>query len=139
MQIYKLQKKAIRIIADAKYNASTSNSFKEYKTLPLEQLIQYNKLCFMHLYSNNLLPEAFEGLWPVNWSIQGFAGLRNEYDLYIPYARSENIKRFPFIEFAKCWNNLQNSQDETTVDFRSTPNRLHFKRKLKDYLIDLIT
>jgi hypothetical protein len=53
------QKKAIRIISRAKYRDHTSPLFTMLEILPLEQLILYNRLKFMHNYHFRKRPYLF--------------------------------------------------------------------------------
>ena len=52
-------KKAIRIIANAKYNSHTSPIFKENKLLTLEDIHVSNKLKFFYKLENNTIPPYF--------------------------------------------------------------------------------
>jgi hypothetical protein len=47
-KIRKKQKQAIRIICNATFRAHTAPLFKELKILPLDQLIEYSRIKFMH-------------------------------------------------------------------------------------------
>ena len=58
-KIFKLQKKAIRIINGAKYNSHTESLFKKCKILPLPSLIEYFKIQFMQQYVRGHLPVSF--------------------------------------------------------------------------------
>ena len=54
-----LQKKAIRIITNSKYNAHTEAIFKELNLLKLTDLFKLNKLKFLYKLQNKSLPEYF--------------------------------------------------------------------------------
>ena len=48
--IIKLQKKAIRIVSNSKYNAHCDPIFKEIEILKFEDLVDFFQLCFMHTF-----------------------------------------------------------------------------------------
>ena len=87
-----------------------------------------------------MLPEAFDGFFRVNGDVQGYEGLRNATELHISYARSEQIKKFPFIEYAKCWNAFLNNAEDTDpqFDLTSIGNKVRFNYRLKKYLFDIL-
>ncbi len=58
-QIFKLQKKAIRIVSISKYNAHTESIFKKLKLLKLEDILKLQELKFFFKYSQNKLPHYF--------------------------------------------------------------------------------
>ena len=55
-KLYKLQKKAIRIITGSKYNAHTEPLFKSLGTLKVEDIFQLNILKFYYNHCHNELP-----------------------------------------------------------------------------------
>ena len=59
-RIFKLQKKAIRVITNSKYNAHTSPLFKEQRILTVPDLYEMKLLRFYYRYANNSLPKYFE-------------------------------------------------------------------------------
>ena len=65
-EIVLLQKKAIRIISNAKYNSHTEPLFKSQKILPFYDLYSFLKQLFMYDYINNFLPISFNHVWPTN-------------------------------------------------------------------------
>ena len=58
-----MQKKAIRIISNAPFNAHTEKLFKKHNILPINELAIYSKIMFMYDYLTNRLPNSFEGMW----------------------------------------------------------------------------
>jgi len=62
-QIYKLQKKAVRLIRNSKYNAHTQPIFKKLQILPLPDLISFFRIQFMQKFQFGLLPAAFVDVW----------------------------------------------------------------------------
>ena len=49
-EIFKMQKKAIRIVSGASYNAHTEPLFKKLQVLPLPDLISFTKIQFMQRF-----------------------------------------------------------------------------------------
>ena len=58
-RLYKLQKKAIRTVANAKYNAHTEPLFKLFGFLKLPDILKVNTLKFYYKYVHQLLPDFF--------------------------------------------------------------------------------
>ena len=59
-RIYKLQKKALRIISLSKYNAHTEPIFKKLKLLKTDDILKLNELKFYYKFENNMLPNYFQ-------------------------------------------------------------------------------
>ena len=59
-RLYKIQKKAIRIIANSNFNAHTSPLFKQQNLLNLEDLFAFNVIKFYFKYLHNDLPPFFQ-------------------------------------------------------------------------------
>jgi hypothetical protein len=62
-RIIKLQKKAIRIINTAKYNAHTEPLFKRSKILKFEDLFKYKALQFFFKYKAGTIPKYFRNMF----------------------------------------------------------------------------
>ena len=54
-----LQRKAIRIVARAKFNVHTDNIFKELSILKFDDIVQLNLTLFVHHFKNKQLPISF--------------------------------------------------------------------------------
>ena len=61
--ILKLQKKAVRIITSAKYNAHTEPIFKKLSILKIHDLFSLCQLKFYHHYLYKLLPHHFINMY----------------------------------------------------------------------------
>ena len=59
-RLYKIQKKAIRIITNSKFNAHTSPLFKQQNLLNLEDLFAFNVIKSYFKYLHNDLPPFFQ-------------------------------------------------------------------------------
>ena len=131
--LYKLQKRAIRIITGSKYNAHTEEKFKKLKILPLHQLAEYVKLLFMYDYINGKLPSSFIGVWKRNSEMYNAQRNNRRVDanhFYNPKINFKSIERLPIFHYSNLWNtNCFN--DLLTSD---QPRKM-FIKNLKAYLM----
>jgi hypothetical protein len=125
------QKKAIRIVTRANYRDHTSPLFVQHGILPIESLIHYNRIKFMHSYYFKKLPISFAELWLLNSERNPDRMLRNANDYYIPQPRIELVKRLPLFSFPTTWNS--ESDDKFTASQPTFLKRL--KKKLLDNLL----
>ena len=134
--IFKKQKRAMRSIANVKYNAHTGPIFKKFKILPFPALIEYFKLNFMYLYKSNNLPKSFRNsnYWILNQNRNVPYALRFQEDFHIPYYRLAIVSRLPLISFPKAWN-----ESSLPENIKSKPNYQLFKKHLKNYLLENIS
>jgi hypothetical protein len=109
------QKEAIRIISNAGYRDHTSPLFKQNLLLPLDEMIKFAKLKFMHCYVNLNLPLSFHDLWPFNRDANPARVLRNANNLRIPPHHFATIKRMPLFNFPHAWN----EEDEARKQIQS--------------------
>jgi hypothetical protein len=98
------QKESIRIVNNVGYRDHTLQLFKENLILPLDEMIKFAKLKFMHCYANQKLPLSFHGIWPQNRDVNPARILRNANDLRIPPHHFATIKRLPIFNFPQVWN-----------------------------------
>jgi len=134
-QIYKLQKKAVRIICGAKYNAHTLPLFKKLNILPLPDLITFFRIQFMQKFQFGLLPSAFVDVWTTmaarhQQNLHNYP-LRNSENLYIPPARLATTEKHPYHLLPKIWA-------EFNDPIKFIRNREEFNSKLKKYFFDKI-
>jgi len=125
------QKEAIRIISNAGYRDHTNPLFKLHKILPLDQLIKFSNLKFMHNYSHGKLPFSFSELWVTNRTRNPNIELRNADDYYVPAHKMASVKRFPFFSFPKIWN-------EEPITKRNPSKSVYLKCVKSAYLDALI-
>jgi hypothetical protein len=105
-KLFKMQKKAIRNISNAKFNEHTLPLFTKLRILPLNELILYTRSLLMHSFIHKYGPATFHEEWQTNASRNQNVELRNRDDLYVPTATSDQVSKLPIIAFAKLWNNL---------------------------------
>ena len=125
-----LQKKAIRTICNVPYRTHTAPLFKHLQILPIEKLILYSKLKFMHSFIHNKLPFSFNETWVRNRDRNPRLNLRNAQELYIKPSNYTSIKRLPLFTFPSLWN-----QEDPS---KSTPEQKQYLRSLKTRLIQQI-
>jgi len=132
--IFKLQKKAIRIIHSAAYNCHTESLFSKSKILPLPDLIYFFKIQFMQQYVNGFLPKIFDNTWLTfetrRQNLNIYHALRNSDNLYLPFARLTSSSKHPFFLFPRLW---QNFNEESIKILR---NKIQFNSNLKKFLIN---
>jgi hypothetical protein len=122
--IFKLQKKAVRIISNSKFNAHTEPLFKDLNILPLPDLITFFQIQFVHRYLNNLLPRSFANMWTLNFERNigpNEMRLRNYQNILIPVSRVAYISRLPYYYLPKIWesfpdNSIKNINSKQLFD-----------------------
>ena len=62
-KIIKLQKRAIRVVSNSKYNSHTEPLFKKLKLLKLTYIFNCQQIKFYHKFLNNKLPEYFTNIF----------------------------------------------------------------------------
>jgi hypothetical protein len=67
-RLFKLQKRAVRIITLSKYNSHTEPIFKQLNLLRIEDIYKQQLLKFYHKLKNDQLPEYFKHMRPVAFS-----------------------------------------------------------------------
>jgi hypothetical protein len=99
-----LQKKAIRIVNKAQYNAHTAPLFKYCNILPFNEQIMYQNLTFMHSLFYNYAPRSFSNSTRRNETNENDYNLRNQNIMYVPRARIDQFKRLPIYNLPNLWN-----------------------------------
>ena len=102
------QKEAIRIVSNSGYRDHTEPLFRRLNVLPLDKLISFSALNFMHSFKFNILPISFAETWVTNRMRNPERNLRNAEDFYIPSHNYATLKRLPLFTFPKVWNDLDN-------------------------------
>ena len=105
-------------------DAPSSPLFKKLKVLQLADIIHLTTAIFVYKSINNLIDS------PIQFRRQQnrVYNLRRVNELEIPFARSDQSKRFLHIRGSTIWNNLE-------PEIRSSRTIESFKRKLKKHLL----
>jgi hypothetical protein len=83
-----LQKKVVRILSNASYDAHTSPLFKSKMILKFEDIYLLNLGKFMFSYQNNLLPASFSNFFSTTDQIHSH-NLRTAGQFYVPFCRTK--------------------------------------------------
>ena len=129
--IIKLQKKAIRIVSNSKYNAHCDPIFKEIEILKFEDLVDFFQLCFMHTFHHGKLPKSFKNTWQSKsdlFTLNDF-NLRDALDLHIITPKLSFTQKLPLIKFPSLWNQLD-------IEVRQTWPPSLFKKNLRTLMLE---
>ena len=130
-RIFKIQKKAIRIVTGSLYNAHTAPLFTQHNILPYEKLITFSQLMFMHSIEYNYSPSSFENIWLKNNHRDLDRALRNANEYILPQPRTETFKKSTLYALPNAWNSL-------IPELKSQQNKITFKWALKAHLMEEI-
>ena len=128
-RLFLLQKRAVRIITKASFDAHTDPIFKELNLLKLHQIYSFQLGTFMFLYKKNSLPQSFTTFFPVVNQIHNY-NTRTAASFYIPSCRTK-IRQFSIKYQGPTFFNKLNS------DICESSSLSRFKSKLKTYLLSL--
>jgi hypothetical protein len=109
------QKAAIRVVCNAGHRDHTNPLFKQSGILPLNELIKYSNLKFMHKFSHKNLPLSFHEMWTTNRERNPNIALRNADNLYVPAHNYATLKRLPLFAFPKVWNEDTNLKENPSL------------------------
>src|SRR6218665_3751176 len=123
-----LQKRAIRVVAGASYNAHTKQIFKDFSILQIHQINEMQRCEFMFRFENNLLQVAFRDFFTT------------ASDIHMHNTRTKDHYRTDFVRTnsrlfsIKCsgpiaWNNLPS-------DIRRLPTLYLFKKSVRTFLME---
>ena len=68
-RIFKLQKRAVRIMTNCKYNSHTEPLFKELKLLKISDVFKIQFMNFWYKFKNKTLPSFFKSFFKYNHEI----------------------------------------------------------------------
>ena len=128
LSLVKVQKKAIRLISQAKHNDHTEPLFKKLGILPLYSLIEFTKLQFMQNFIQGLLPEIIMEEWELSNNRrqnQVQVVLRNHNEIYEPFARMSFSEKLPLCSLPKIWNSFEDNSIKIIRD------KIELKKNLK--------
>jgi hypothetical protein len=124
--IFLKQKMAITLVHNAAYNSHTEPLFKNVGVLPLSSLIEFFILQFVQRFLQGFLPVSFNNTWitnAVHREEEYRLNLRNDADLYVPFAISALVERQPL--FAKIWHEFPNEK----CKIREKQNNIQYRAK----------
>jgi len=135
LPLVKKQKAAVRIVNNSKYNDHSEPIFKSLRILPLPLLCDFFKLQFMQRFLQGFLPQSFNNTWTTNrirHDNQPEIELRNDDDIFIPYARTNLISNQPLVSFPRLWETFP------AGEIKFLRNKLEFNEKLKEYFLSTL-
>ena len=126
-KIFKIQKKAIRIVTNSSYHAHTAPLFAKHKILPLNKIILQAKLHLMHSIHYNYAPPTLKYMCQKNSARAISHNLRNQDDYTIPRANYTFFTRFPLFTLPTAWNSagIVTFYNNTTTFKIALLNELH--------------
>lgn len=124
-KLCKIQRKVIRTVAKAAYNAPTPNLFKHLDILPVDKLIPFSQCLLVHSIFHKYCPPSLRNAWLLNNQRENTHTLRNSNEFYTPLARSEQVKKLTLFSLPALWNSLP--------EFKTNNNKNSFKRALKSH------
>ena len=127
-RLFKLQKKAIRIISHSGYRAHTKPIFTCLKILNIYDLYFYQCAIFMYSCFQNLLPVSLTNHFMLNEQVHSYE-TRNVSNYHLPLMRLTSYQKSIFYTGPKIWNDLPNF-------IKTSPTLITFKARLKCYLLN---
>ena len=91
-QILKIQKRAVRVISNAKYNAHTEPLFKNLGILKIEDMRKLFEVKFYYNFSAGLLPEYFSTFTQTNLEFHTAHQTRGRRQLSVPVHRHHFVR-----------------------------------------------
>ena len=116
-----IQRKALRLVARASYNAHTDVLFKQYNFLKYDDIIHLNQCIFMRQYSNKQLPTSFTNMFqylPLSQQVYR----DHDYNFVPQIVNLPNLNFFPTIQMLRTWNcsNLHIKSEAEIIKMKET-------------------
>ena len=127
--IFKLQKKAMRIINNSNYHSHTKQIFLNFKTLNIFDINKLQTALFMYRFTNNTLPNSFSNFLTKHSDIHNYNTRHAQH--YVATSPSTNqIKYSIKVSGPKIWNSLitKSAKCKTIVSFKSTMKDLFISK-----------
>jgi len=107
--LFKIQKRAIRVISFSKKFAHTAPLFQSLGILPLRDLYIFTIAIFMYKHHTKRLPPSLDSLFTQNYVVHN-AVTRQRFNLHVPIIRSEIAKKSIRVQGVKIWNQILQSR-----------------------------
>jgi hypothetical protein len=130
LQIFKVQKKAIRHISKSNYNAHTGPLFKNLHILPYDKIFVHFKLHFMHAIEYGYAPKTFGDTWEKKRNRDHGHMHRNNNKYSFPHPCIELLFKILIYSLPCEWNEIGNSTSHN--------NKIFLKNLPRDKLFDEI-
>ena len=122
-----LQKRAIRILTNSKYNCPSTPLFIKLKILPIQELITLNTLIFMYKFHSGNLPCIFKTMFVNNSSIHSHNTRQKNFLHKHTVRTTQALCSLQNVGISK-WNNL-------SADIKSSITLSKFKESCKRELL----
>ena len=99
-KIIVLQKRAVRYIANLKYNSHTGQTFKNLNILKFNDLVNLKQATFMYRYANDKLPSSFKDVF------SKLSNFDRSLSFELPKTKKASLKLLPSFSMIKIWNEL---------------------------------
>lgn len=90
-RLFKLQKKSVRIIVNAKYNAHTEPIFKSLSMLKISDVLLVQELKFYYKLENQMLPVSFTSLLTRNVDVHNY-NTRSSQNVRVPLSKHQFVR-----------------------------------------------
>ena len=126
--LIKIQKRAIRMISSASWDAHSDPLFKKLYLLNLKNIYVLNVMLFMYKFKKGLLPSLFDTMFVLNTEIHGH--FTRQYNCYhSPVWRLEVRRRTISVQGPYFWNLIRKK-----IDCNCSIST--FKFRIKSFLIN---
>ena len=138
--LFKLQKKAVRIIKKTKYNAHTTPLFKDLKLLKLEDLCALHDFKFCFKFCNSILPSYFltDMLNRITGNIASY-DTRQTATFRLPAVSHEFARNCISYKFPLVFNNLEQNIKAKLFSHSFQGFKQYVKNRLLDSYIESCT
>ena len=126
--LFRIQKRAIRIINHAGFLSHTNNLFHQNRILKITDLFNYNVGIFMYNLSAGELPDVFLHMFRRNSVVHNYP-TRQRDAFHLPRTRTIFAKKTIMFTGPRYWNELPS-------EITSCLAASSFKRKLKQFLLN---
>ena len=126
-RIYKLQKRAVRVICNAPFLATSKPLFNQLQLLSIFELYQLRLAMFMYSCHKEILPSSLTRYFSFNYETHSYF-TRSSNDFYIPFVRTTTSQNTIYYAGPKLWNSLPAS-------LKSSCSLNVFKMQFKERLL----
>ena len=130
-QLFKLQKRVVRLLTSSGYRDHSADLFKKTKVLSIYQIYKCFLLQFMFKFHRGMLPiSLYNSMFELNTDVHNY-NTRQRGNLHIPRFKHTALQKSIRYQGVKLWNEAKKKL-EINCSFSK------FKHQLKPYLIEII-
>ena len=124
--LFRLQKKALRIITHSPPRAHTYSLFNKFKILSIFNIYKYQVFCFVSLHMQKLLPSPLSSLFILNSDCHQYL-IRQKDNLHL---HTHKYSFALWVQGSQIWNDIP-------LSLRNSLTLSSYKHKLRDYFQSL--